>query len=331
MTNAVVLAQGAGVNLTNRNRIINGDMRIDQRNAGASVSFASGVNTYALDRWYVDNATDGAFTIEQVEDAPAGFYQSAKFTVTTADASIGASQDAVIQQRIEGLNVTDLGFGTSAASTVTVSFWVKSSLTGAFGGSLMNSAYSRAYPFSFTISAADTWEQKTVTIAGETSGTWLYTNGIGMRLSFSMASGSSYSGTADAWASGLLFQPTGSTNVMGTSGATFYLTGVQLEAGSVATPFERRFYGTELMLCKRYYRYQNWRWQGYAAGLGNGLGWTWTFDANMRDAPTIASYNFTTGSSFNLAGPLDSSGAGMYAAGDGNGTIILGTTASAEL
>ena len=165
-----------------KNRIINGAMMIDQRNAWASVSFASGVNTYALDRWYVDNATDGAFTIEQVEDAPAGFYQSTKLTVTTADASIGATQDAVIQQRIEGLNVTDLNFGTASAATVTLSFWVKSSLTGVFGGSLMNSAYNRSYPFSFTINSANTWEQKSITIAGDTSGTWLTTNGIGFQL-----------------------------------------------------------------------------------------------------------------------------------------------------
>ena len=252
-SNAVLYGVAAPANSMGfRNRIINGDMRIDQRNAGASVAFASGVNTYALDRWYIDNATDGAFTIEQVEDAPTGFYQSTKLTVTTADASIGATQDAVIQQRIEGLNVTDLGFGTASASTVTLSFWVKSSLTGSFGGSLMNSAYTRAYPFSFTISAANTWEQKTVTIAGDTSGTWLYTNGIGMRVSFSMAAGSSYSGTANAWASTLLFQPTGSTNVIGTNGATFYITGVQLEAGTVASPFERRDYGRELMMCQRY-------------------------------------------------------------------------------
>jgi len=295
------------------NRIINGDMRIDQRNAGASVAFASGVNTYALDRWYVDNATDGAFTIEQVEDAPAGFYQSLKLAVTTADASIGSTQDAVIQQRIEGLNVTDLGFGTASAATVTLSFWVKSSLTGAFGGSLMNSAYSRAYPFSFTISAANTWEQKTVTIAGDTSGTWLYTNGIGMRVSFSMAAGSSYSGTANAWASTLLFQPTGSTNVIGTNGATFYITGVQLEAGSVATPFERRPYGTELQLCSRYYQksYNDSTTPGTATTVG--AKWSGAFGANdlyyqsvafnqsMRASATVRIFNVNNGNNNQLS------------------------------
>ena len=279
-----------------KSRIINGAMVIDQRNAGASVAFASGVNTYALDRWYIDNATDGAFTIEQVEDAPAGLYQSAKLTVTTADASIGATQDAVIQQRIEGLNVTDLNFGTASASTVTLSFWVKSSLTGSFGGSLMNSAYTRAYPFGFTISAANTWEQKTVTIAGDTSGTWLYTNGVGMRVSFSMAAGSSYSGTANAWASTLLFQPTGSTNVIGTNGATFYITGVQLEKGSTATSFDYRPYGTELALCQRYAYVISGNTQPIGAGYNRSTTIAYVYGSlpvAMRIAPSLTSSNST--------------------------------------
>jgi hypothetical protein len=273
--------------LTMRNRIINGNMVIDQRNAGASVSFATGTNGYALDRWYIDNATDGAFTIEQVEDAPAGFYQSLKLTVTTADASIGATQDSVIGQRIEGLNVNDLGFGTASASTVTISFWVKSSLTGTFGGSLMNSAYTRAYPFSFTISSANTWEQKSVTIAGDTSGTWLNTNGVGMRLSISMAAGSSYSGTANAWASSLLLQPTGSTNVIGTSGATFYVTGVQLEAGTTATPFETRPYGMELALCQRYFQLQSAGVSGVCSNTTDFIA-AISFTCVMRSQPTAS-------------------------------------------
>ena len=238
------------------NRVINPRMEIDQRNAGASVSFATGANGYALDRWYIDNATDGAFTIQQVSDAPAGFLNSIKATVTSTDTSLGATQDAFIGQRIEGLNLTDLGFGTASASSVTLSFWVKSSLTGSFGGSLMNSAYNRSYPFSFTINVANTWEQKTINIAGDTSGTWLTTNGIGMRLSFAMAAGSSYSGTANAWGSSLVFQPPGSVNVLGTSGATFQIAGVDLRKGTFtsAPAWDWRPYGTEFMLCQRYYQ-----------------------------------------------------------------------------
>lgn len=369
MSNARELAElggsyGTGGFVGMKNRIINGAMTIDQRNAGASVSFATGTNGYALDRWYIDNATDGAFSIEQVEDAPAGFYQSTKLTVTTADASLGATQDAIIGQRIEGLNVTDLGFGTASASTVTLSFWVKSSLTGSFGGSLMNSAYNRAYPFSFTISAANTWEQKTVTIAGDTSGTWLYTNGVGMRVSFSMAAGSSYSGTANAWASSLIFQPTGSTNVIGTSGATFYITGVQLEKGSTATSFDYRPYGTELALCQRYFE-KSYK-QNFAVGVQSGgyaasptgsntvptgaLYSQISFAAQKRTDPTVTIYGYQGGvgkasnanTGVDLAadsGFVNDAGTSGFNARNGSGTslttalygIIYHWTASSEL
>jgi len=192
--------------------------------------------------------------MQQDSSAPAGFISSAKLTTTTADTSLGTSQYVFFQQRIEGTNTADLAWGTASAKTVTLSFWVRSSLTGTFGGSLMNSGYTRSYPFSYTISAADTWEQKTITIAGDTTGTWLTDTGIGIRLSFGLGIGSTYSGTAGAWASSELYAPTGATSVIGTLNATWYITGVQLEAGSVATSFERRSYGTELQLCQRYYQ-----------------------------------------------------------------------------
>jgi hypothetical protein len=228
-----------------RNRIINGDCRIAQRGTAAVTTDGA----FPVDRFYVPFSTDGAFSAQQDSSAPTGFVNSVKFTTTTADASLGATQYAYLRQPIEGTNVSDLGFGTANAKTVTLSFWVRSSLTGTFGGALWNSAFNRSYPFTYTISVADTWEYKTITVAGDTTGTWLTTNGIGINVGFSLGSGSTYSGTAGAWAAAGYITATGAVSVIGTLNATWYITGVQLEVGSVATPFERRPYGTELMLC----------------------------------------------------------------------------------
>ena len=237
-----------------RNRIINGDMRIDQRNAGAAVTINAATRTYGIDRWFgFGQATDGVFTIQQDTNAPTGFVNSTKITTTTADASVGASQYYLFGQSIEGFNIADLGWGTANAKTVTLSFWVYSSLTGTFGGSLTNNGNNRSYPFSYTISSANTYEQKTITIAGDTSGTWLTTNARGIDVWFDLGCGSSNIGTAGAWVGSGLYGVTGSVKLISTLNATWYITGVQLEVGSVATPFERRPYGTELALCQRYY------------------------------------------------------------------------------
>ena len=237
-----------------RNRIINGDMRIDQRNAGAAVTVNTASNQYSVDRWKVEGqATDGVFTAQKDTSVPTGFNNSLKITVTTADASIGSTQRYQVIQVLEGYNVADLGFGAAGAKTTTLSFWVRSSLTGTFGGSYRNSATNRSYPFSYTISVADTWEYKTVTIAGDTSGTWLKESDSGIILTFSMGSGTNFQGTAGAWNSNNNNTVTGETQVIGTLNATWYITGVQLEVGSVATPFERRDYGRELAMCYRYY------------------------------------------------------------------------------
>ena len=257
-----------------RNRIINGDMRIDQRNAGASVSFAASSSGYTVDRMQLSNVTDGAWTAQRSTTTATGFTNSLLLTVTTADASLGATQFASVQQLVEGFNVADLGWGTANAQTVTLSFWVRSSLTGTFGGAFVNSAQNRSYPFTYTINSANTFEYKTVTVAGDTSGTWLTDNGIGVRIYFGLGVGATYSGTSGAWAGSLLISATGATSVVGTNGATFYITGVQLEAGSVATPFERRAYGTELALCQRYYEksYNQATVPGTATGDGYSLG-----------------------------------------------------------
>lgn len=234
-----------------RNRIINGDMRIDQRNAGASVSTSSGAGIYTVDRWIAQYSATNKFTIQQSSTAPTGFTNSVLIT-SSAATSVGSGDYYLFSQRIEGFNTADLGFGTANAKTITVSFWVRSSLTGTFGGSLTNDAQNRSYPFTYTISSANTFENKTITIAGDTSGTWATNNTIGFKLWFGLGVGSSLSGTAGAWAGTQYLSATGATSVVGTNGATFYITGVQLEVGSVATPFERRPFGTELALCQRY-------------------------------------------------------------------------------
>ena len=243
----------AGLGFGMRNRIINGGMVIDQRNAGASVSFTASTSGYTVDRMQFSNTSDGSWTAQRSTTTSTGFINSLLLTVTVADASLAATQFCTIAQSIEGFNVTDLGWGTANAQTVTLSFWVRSSLTGTFGGSLVNSAQNRSYPFTYTINAANTFEQKTVTIAGDTTGTWLTDNGIGIRVYFGLGVGSTYSGTAGAWGGALYISATGATSVVGTNGATFYITGAQLEKGSTATSFDSRAYSTELAMCQRYY------------------------------------------------------------------------------
>jgi hypothetical protein len=255
VTTAYVTSINEGPISGARNRIINGDMRIDQRNAGVSTVVSS--VGYTLDRWLAANSTDGAATVIRSATAPVGFTSSLLCTTTTADASLSTSQRIVVVQRIEGLNVSDLAWGTTSAVPVTLSFWVRSSLTGTFSGSVRNSAANRSYPFTYTISSADTFEYKTITIPGDTTGTWLTDSNIGIELIFSLGSGPTHQGTANTWQASGSFAVSGETPVIGTLNATWYITGVQLEAGTVATPFERRSYGQELALCQRYYeRYE---------------------------------------------------------------------------
>jgi hypothetical protein len=248
-TQSVAIGQGNASIM--KNRIINGAMVIDQRNAGASVTQTT-ANIYTVDRWFITGQIASKFTAQQSSTAPTGFVNSLLATSSSAYA-IASNDYYVIQQPVEGFNTADLGWGTANAKTVTLSFWVQSSLTGTFGGSVQNSASNRSYPFSYSIPVANTWTQISVTIAGDTSGTWLTTNGIGLRVTFSLGSGSTLSGTAGAWAGAGYLSATGATSVVGTSGATFYITGVQLEVGSSATGFEYVNYQTSLANCQRYY------------------------------------------------------------------------------
>jgi hypothetical protein len=242
-----------GLALGMRNKIINGAMMIDQRNAGAAVTNNATVTQYSLDRWSITTSVSAKFTAQQSSDAPTGFLNSLLITSLSAY-SVLVGDYFEVTQRIEGLNCSDLAFGSVSAKTVTLSFWVKSSLTGTFGGVLQNAAGNRSYPYTYTISAANTWEQKSITVAGDTTGTWVTTNGVGLRVIFGLGVGSTYSGTSGSWAAAGYESATGATSVVGTNGATFYITGVQLEKGATATPFENRLFTTELQLCQRYYQ-----------------------------------------------------------------------------
>jgi hypothetical protein len=278
--------------LSFRNRIINGDMRIDQRNNGASVTVNNDSARYVLDRWYFQGQnTDGVFTVQQSSVAPPGFSRSMLITVTTADSSLGATQTYFYKQAIEGNNVADLGWGAANAQAITLSFRVRSSITGTFGGAINNGGFNRCYPFSFTINSANTWEEKTIVVPGDTTGAWATDNTSGLQVYFAVGSGSTYLGTANTWSSIGYIGVTGQTNLIGTNGATFYITGVQLEAGSVATPFERRPYGTELALCQRYFeRAENF---GHGSQVTSNLVYgTTPFKVTKRASPTVT-YNGT--------------------------------------
>jgi hypothetical protein len=267
-------------------------MSIDQRNAGASVVLASGV-TYTVDRMAFQASQASKVTEGQDYGAvtpPAGFSHYLGMKVTTT-VSLGASDYFQFWHKIEGLNCSDLNWGTANAKAVTLSFWVYCSTTGTFGGGLSNSGQSRSYPFAYVINVANTWELKTVTIAGDTTGTWLTTNGIGLSVFLGMGIGSTYSTTAGAWAAGTYVSATGATNLMGTSNAVFYVTGVKLELGTIATPFVPDDYQVSLGKCQRYYRKiiyaaSSWWGAGAAWGTGNaGSGMTWY--PTMRAAPTV--------------------------------------------
>jgi hypothetical protein len=247
-----------------KNRIINGAMVIDQRNAGASIAFG---DVFPVDRWNCFENGSMAFTGQRSTTAPAGFTNSLLITTTTAASPAAASRSQLLQV-IEGYNIADLGWGTANAKTITISFWVRSSLTGQFGGAVANYLTTRSYPFSFTISAANTFEYKTITIAGDTTGTWNTENSGGINLSFDLGMGSDLLGTAGAWAGVNYRGAIGDVKLSETSGATFYITGVQLEVGTQATSFEYRQHGTELALCQRYYQ-KNYN-QNVAVGASSG-------------------------------------------------------------
>ena len=309
-----------------RNHIINGDMRIDQRNAGASGT----ASAYTVDRWQYYATQSSKGTWQQNAGSvtpPAGFTNYLGFTSSSAY-TVTASDVFQIAQYIEGFNVADLGWGTASARTVTLSFWVRSSLTGTFGGALVNSATNRSYPFSYSISSANTWEQKSITIAGDTTGTWLTNNGNGVQVNFALGVGSTYSGTSGSWAGTLYLSATGATSVVGTNGATFYITGVQLEPGSTATPFERRSFGQELSLCQRYFiKLVEPSLSGYAP-TGTAV-WRMggVLPVQMRSSGTVS---FTGNPPIQSAGAISISGVAANYSNNGN-SIEFDTTANTSI
>jgi len=260
MTLAVNIAQGGSNNVTMRNRLINGNMTVSQRYG--TTATASSINDYTVDRWAVYQSPTGKVVAQQTPSATETGYATrvaAGFTnylaITSQSAySLGITDLYSIVQKVEGLNIADLAWGTANAKTVTLSAWVYSSLTGTFGGSIINTDVSRTYPFSYSIPTANTWTQISITIPGDTTGTWLTTNGIGLRVYFNLGCGTALAASAGTWIAGGYYGASGCVSVVGTNTATFYITGVQLEAGTTASPFEYRQYGTELALCQRYYQ-----------------------------------------------------------------------------
>jgi hypothetical protein len=269
------------VNLGRRNMIINGAMQVAQRGTSAITSGTA----YPVDRFFLTNGTAGTFSIQYSTTSPSNFGQSIALTITGTDASPDATDFSSIRYKVEHNDMRHLYWGYSTASTVTLSFYVRSSVTGTHGGAIRNDNVNKAYPFSYTIDTADTWERKTITIAGETAGSWGSGANTGLEINWCIGAGSSRLGTAGAWNSNNNVGATGQVNLYATNGSTFYLTGVQLEVGDTATPFEHRSYSEEISLCQRYYQYYQ--------GMYNRVSYTGyvyhshPFTTTMRAQPTI--------------------------------------------
>ena len=307
----------------NKNLIINGAMTVAQRNAGPT---AIGSGYYTLDRFQTSKNNDGAFTNEQSTDHPNGAGNSLKWAVTTADTSVAAGQFLFFSQKIEAQDLQHLLYGTSSAKSLTLSFWVKSNKTGTYT-IFVRKLDSTAYHFvhEYTISSANTWEKKEITISPTAGSTSFITsaagvidndNGTGLQIGWNLAFGSTYNGaTNNAWSSNANHYATSNqVNWMDSTSNTFYLTEVQLEVGSQATPFEHRSYGDELARCQRYYckTYDDGVNPGTVTTNGNVMNSldatqnyakaTWDFPITMRTAPTIVLYNPNNGTSGQVAG-----------------------------
>lgn len=271
-----------------KNKIINGDMRIDQRNAGASATTTS--STYMVDRFqlYASTVTN-AQTYQQVTDAPAGFSHSLKITNSSTAQAAGSAALYTPRQRIEGYNTAHLNWGTSDAKTVTVSFWVKASVTGTYPFAINNGSFNRSFVANYTISSANTWEYKTVIVAGDTLGTWNVDNSSGMVVMFSLDTNSSYeTSTVDAWQTGSFRATSSNVHFLANASATWQITGVQLEANTTATPFEYLQYGQQYALCQRYYQTLMDCNQSYV-NTGQHVGGRCQFNTEMRANPSITS------------------------------------------
>ena len=284
-----------GVSGGRKNLIINGGMQVDQRNTLGSPNTGGFIRSVD-GNWFCAEGTDGAATYEQIADAPAasGLVYSQKVTVTTADSALASNQRLCNNQGVEGYDWNRLKWGTSEAKPATVQFWVKSSVTGTYGFSLRTGIGGMSYTQPYTISSANTWEYKTFTVAGPTSilgGSVSATNGTAWYLIFGLGFGAGFdTGVDNTWAAvGNGQGRAAHTNLMATNGATWQLTGFQIEVGSVATDFEHRSYGEELALCSRYYT----NWGPNASDRicsfqyrNDYLGYQAQFPVEMRAAPT---------------------------------------------
>lgn len=300
-----------------RNLIINGDMRIDQRNAGSSVANSAGAGYY-LDRWQVATAQASKMNIEQNAGSvtpPDSFSNYLGMTVTSAYTA-GAADYYLFAQKIEGFNASHLGFGTSNAQDITISFKVYSSLTGTFCAAIQNAAQNRTYIFNYTISSANTWTTITKTIPGDTSGTWGSGNASWGELKFDLGSGSNYqTSTVDAWDATSAFTTSSSTKFVANASATFYITGVQLEVGDTATPFEHRPYDMELARCQRYYNRIYDIWCDHAVHVNGGrLATRVDYPVQMRANPTVTTNTVSnTNCTFQSSNRTNTNGTHLYA------------------
>jgi hypothetical protein len=290
-----------------RNRIINGDFKIDQRNNGASFTVsAAAAKTYTLDRWWGWCQVGSKFSVQRSTEVPVGqgFTNSMLVTSLSAYATpVGGYYG--VGQYIEGYNIADMGFGTASATTATLSFWARSSLTGTFSVALENGSFNRSYIFNYTISSVNTWQYFTLPFRADTTGTWDNTTGQGLRLWWDLGSNdTTYASTAGSWLATDVFRTTGSVSLIGTNAATLYIAGAQLEKGSAATPFEFRPFATELALCQRYYTQWGPTTGSQRFGLGTNNGTITYLILNylvtMRIPPTAISVS--SPSHFNILG-----------------------------
>lgn len=293
MTTESGYSLGAGNASSFKNRIINPGMVIDQRNAGASINNDSSGSQFSVDRWNIFGQQSAKFSAQQSTTVPAGFRNSLLLTSLSAYTPLTGDR-FILRHKIEGYNMADWNWGTANAKTVTFSFWARSSLTGTFGGTFMNDTQARCFPFTYTIDAANTWEQKTVTVVGDTTGTWETGNLTGLQIWFSLGAGATYvAPSSGSWIAGNYTAPPGAQSLVATSGATLYITGVQMEVGTVATSFDFRSYGTELQLCQRYFENVLWFTNGYSAQWTGAAfyGVQYPFLVQKRASPSISNFS----------------------------------------
>ena len=245
------ITNNGGGQLNNRNMVINGAMMVNQRYGDSADTPSDG--EYTMDRWQAWMSTGSKFSVQRSSDSPDDFEKSLLVTSLSA-ATVTANHEHGITTKLEGQNIQRLALGTSSAKSVTLSFYVKCSLTGTFGGLVGNSALNMSYIFSYTVNSANTWERKTITIPPTTSGTFLSGTGNGLQVHFELGVGSNRT-AAVGWQTNTAVRGVNSqVNLIATNAATWRMTGLQLEAGTTATDFEHKSFEQELALCQRYYQ-----------------------------------------------------------------------------